>query len=116
MAKRDNNVCYKNLSFTCFGTVSVTYYWEKGQRGVYHRCFRPIGGIGKARLLNVPTLAPNYLKFNYDALSRHPQHMPSTQPVWIFEHCIGATGAAMQEDPTFDPNLGSYAPVNQLNV
>ena len=62
------------------------------------RVFRSVGGIWKTHPRNVLALAPNHLKFTFDALARHPQPMLSTHTVLIiFRHGIGASWAATQE-------------------
>ena len=62
-----------------FSLLSRHVIFGNGQRGVHPPFLQPNGGIGKTRLREALPRAPTCLKFNYDALARSPQPMPTTQ-------------------------------------
>ena len=75
--------------------------------GGYTSGFRSFRCAGKTRPRNVPALAQNCPKFNFDALARYPVLMPSTHTV--FCTLLGLEGPRRkrgQNNPLFYYNLG----------
>ena len=72
--------------------------------GYFWGSFGPLGGVGKTRPRNVPVLAPNSLKLDYDALAIHLQPIPEHPYRFsCFGHGIGANGAATHEGKNSSP-------------
>ena len=78
-------------------------------KGGYTPRFGVLGVHGNS-LRTVPALAPNCPKFNYDALARHPQPMPSTHTVFFSGTVLAATQHWANPPPPYDYNLGEHIP------